>query len=415
MPTDRQADQIVIIDDMSQARGGATVLALLSARLLHGHGYKVVYVTGDQGENAELEKLGIEILATKGSRLLDQPALKSAMQGLYNKDIATLLRHFILARDTPNTVYHLHGWAQTLSPSVFAPLRKVAARTHIHCHDLFLACPNAVFFDFQKSEDCQRKPLGLSCLITNCDKRSYAQKIWRVGRQFMLRALFDQKKPWAAIAIIHPNMTAPLELSGYPRDRLVTIRNPASPYTSHRIKAEENHKFAFVGRLEPDKGVVDFLKAVQETGALAVVVGDGPLRAELEKGHPTAHFTGWTAPKDIGAAVDTCRALVMPSRFREPFGLVAVEASLSGLPIILSKNAFLAREMVENGLGYSCNTRNSADFAKTLAKVHNEDAERIRAISIHAYSGEAHLAQSEQEWADQLRSLYSTTLDRGVE
>ena len=413
MAPDPAIRQIVIIDDMSVARGGATALALLSARLMRKRGHRVIYVTGDNGENPEIAELGIEILAAKGRRLLDQSAVKSAVQGIYNTNISRILRRFIAERDTPDTLYHLHGWAQTLSPSVFAPLRAVAARTLVHCHDLFLACPNAVFFDFQTSTDCSRKPLGMSCLATNCDKRSYAHKIWRVGRQLMLRRLFDQNKPWAAIVVIHPNMKARLVQSGYPFDRLVTIRNPATRYTKSRIKAEDNNRFAFIGRLEPDKGILEFLSATQQIGAKAVVVGDGSLRGELVEKYPSVTFTGWQEAGQIGAAVKSCRALVMPSRFREPFGLVAVEASLSGLPVVLSENAYLAAEIVENGLGFACDAQNPAAFARALTRVRDADAAKIRDISVRAFSGVGELAQSEQQWADQLAALYSQTLRNG--
>ena len=56
------------------------------------------------------------------------------------------------------------------------------------------------------------------------------------------------------------------------------------------------------------------------------------LRAE----YPEMLFAGRLAPQDIGALADRARMLVMPSRHSEPFGLTAVEALWSGLPVLAS-------------------------------------------------------------------------------
>lgn len=44
----------------------------------------------------------------------------------------------------------------------------------------------------------------------------------------------------------------------------------------------------------------------------------------------------------------------MASRYPEPFGLVAAEASMSGLPVILSDTAFLAEEVEKLGSVFRC-------------------------------------------------------------
>src|SRR5690242_17533756 len=63
-------DRVVVIDDYSTARGGATALAVLSAKLLCGLGIAVTYICGDDGANEELTSLGVSIVKLNSRDLL---------------------------------------------------------------------------------------------------------------------------------------------------------------------------------------------------------------------------------------------------------------------------------------------------------------------------------------------------------
>jgi len=107
-----QPDRIVVVNDISVARGGATALALRSALELRARGHEVTFLTGDNGGNAELEAAGIEIVGVGQERLLASSPAKALINGLYNGAAARIVDDWIARRDTPATVYHLHGWAQ---------------------------------------------------------------------------------------------------------------------------------------------------------------------------------------------------------------------------------------------------------------------------------------------------------------
>ncbi|TMV68888.1 glycosyltransferase, partial [Thioclava sp. BHET1] len=290
---------VVIVNDASTARGGATGLALLSARLLRGRGIAVTLFTGDSGENAELAALGVRIVALGGTRL-NAARHRSLTSALYNRAAAAALAEFIVEEDGAEVVYHLHGWGQIFSPAIFTALQPVAARTVIHAHDFFLACPNGAFTDFPRSALCERRPLSLSCLALNCDKRSYAHKIWRVARHGLLERSFPQSLPWAAVAMIHPGMAPHLRRGGLPGSRLVTLRNPAERYRATRVAVEENDRFFFIGRIEPDKGARELAEAARAAGVPLTMIGDGSLREPLAEAYPEVTFPGWKSREEIG-------------------------------------------------------------------------------------------------------------------
>ncbi len=75
------------------------------------------------------------------------------------------------------------------------------------------------------------------------------------------------------------------------------------------------------------------------------VIGDGPLMPLVAASGDHVRAVGWQSHAEIGPTIRKARALLMPSRYPEPFGLVAIEAARSGLPVIMSRSAFLAEEM----------------------------------------------------------------------
>jgi glycosyltransferase involved in cell wall biosynthesis len=118
-------------------------------------------------------------------------------------------------------------------------------------------------------------------------------------------------------------------------------------------------QFVFVGRLTEEKGPADLLSAIErlrERGLELEVtfVGDGPQRDELfrrARKVPGVRFVGWVAPAERDALVAGACAIVIPSRWPEPFGLVGLEAARLGVPAVAFETGGIGEWLVdgENG------------------------------------------------------------------
>jgi lipopolysaccharide/colanic/teichoic acid biosynthesis glycosyltransferase len=102
----------------------------------------------------------------------------------------------------------------------------------------------------------------------------------------------------------------------------------------------------FVGRLVPYKGVDILLRAMRGLDASAIIVGDGPLREELE--HQAAalgigarvSFPGTLPEDELAELYRTCDVLALPSTTAaEAFGVVQVEAMARGKPVVSTRVA----------------------------------------------------------------------------
>lgn len=404
--------RVVIITDLSEAVGGQEVLALASARLLKERGVEVIYVCGDRGDSLELRALDVEVCASGQRRLLELPRGKAFRHGLYNSQAKTFMDRVVHTYASPDTVFHLHGWAQIFSPSIFKVLSPVAQQTFLHAHDMSLACPNGVFMDFPRSEVCTRTPLSMGCLITQCDKRNYAQKIWRAARHSVLARCLDRSAPWAGIVIGHPGMKPMLRRFGYPEPLFRLVRNPVRPYLNDRVHAEENESFLFVGRLEEEKGVIELAQASARVGVPLVCIGEGSLEEPLARDFPNVVLTGKLRGHEIGNWAAKSRALVFPTRLPEPFGLVLAEAIHSGLPAAVSNTALMAAEIESGGLGLSFDLTDKESFDAVLSEFRDMPPARLKEMSQRGHACAVDIGLSEDEWVDGLVALYDEALTR---
>ncbi|NML13525.1 glycosyltransferase family 4 protein [Azohydromonas caseinilytica] len=109
----------------------------------------------------------------------------------------------------------------------------------------------------------------------------------------------------------------------------------------------------YVGRLAAEKNVLLALRAFQAARRLRpltrmVVVGDGPLRARLERDFPAAEFVGPQHGEALAAHYASADLFLFPSQ-SETFGNVTLEALASGLAVVAIDLAAAAQH-IESGV-----------------------------------------------------------------
>lgn len=401
--------RIVVINDTLRPTGGAEALAIASAELFRDQGHAVTFVTGEAGNADAFRAKGIEVVEVGGTNINDAGRAGAFVNGLYRPASRRALGDWIARNDTSRTIYHVHAWSKILSPSIFGALRPVATRTLLHAHDFFLLCPNGGFTDFQRCTGCDRIALSPGCLVTNCDKRSYTHKLWRSGRHAIRHALFDITSLPSNHILLHDGMIPLFRRAGVREDRLHVIPNPVDFPRVERIQAEQNREVIFLGRLDPEKGVEDAAAACRKAGAGLSVIGDGPLRDRIGSEYPEVELAGWCPPSEVTRRLAAARLLVVPSRWRETFGLAAVEALRLGVPVVMSDKALIGPRIADLGAGMVVDTGDIAAFADALRALMAEEA-TVRAMSERAIDAARTLTLTTEDWRDAMLARYETTL-----
>lgn len=86
----------------------------------------------------------------------------------------------------------------------------------------------------------------------------------------------------------------------------------------------------YAGRISKEKNLESFL-ALDLPGT-KVLVGDGPIRASLQRDYPSAIFLGYRKGEALAEAYANADVFVFPSR-TDTFGLVMIEALACGAPV----------------------------------------------------------------------------------
>src|SRR5262249_28755807 len=213
----------------------------------------------------------------------------------------------------------------------------------------------------------------------------------------------------ATVLAVHEKMVPLLERGRIAREAIRVLRNPVSPWSRNRVPAERNRTILFVGRLDLDKGVDALVRAASKIEAPLRIIGDGPLRETIRRNYPKVELLGSRPRREVGNLVADARLLVLPTRVRETFGLVALEAAMSGIPVIASKSVLIGEELVQLGIGTTCESDCDDVLAEEIANLMHNDV-LVGGMSRRAFDRGRVVAATAEEWCDRLVSLYEQKL-----
>lgn len=119
----------------------------------------------------------------------------------------------------------------------------------------------------------------------------------------------------------------------------------------------------YLGRITRAKGVHIVAEACARAGRKLIIAGQGDLAKEYNG--PTDHITlhGYANMEQRRNLMRRADCLMIPSQYIEPFGGVAVEAMMSGTPVITSDTGAFTEWVVQGRNGYRCRTMGQYEWA----------------------------------------------------
>jgi phosphatidyl-myo-inositol dimannoside synthase len=139
-----------------------------------------------------------------------------------------------------------------------------------------------------------------------------------------------------------------------------------------------------VSRLMARKGQDELIKALPEIqltaqNASLIIVGDGPYRKDLQRLvsklnlEQSVHFTGKVDQSELSSWYAAGDIFAMPCRTRmggwdvEGLGIVFLEGSATGLPVIVGDSGGAVDAVVDGETGYLVDGRNTGEIAQRIA------------------------------------------------
>ena len=305
--------------------GGIQRLAVEQANELQRRGHDVWMVTLAQTQGTSLE----EQLQIPRDHLVKLPFRRM-------RDFQALFRLWLLIRKIQPSTLITHQW---FANTVGRIAGVCAGVPHI--------------LAFEHSTDDTRKP--------------FKQRM--VDRFLQYVSVVIAVSPWVRESLLR---------SGIKDKHTQVIANGITQESYMTVLRPGVHKpfcFVFIGRLIRDKGVdvlLDaFARGVSDYARLQVV-GDGPEMKHLRRQATSlgldqvVTFLGSTI--DVVSVLTKSDCLVLPSR-REGFGLVALEALASGIPVVASDIPSLAEFVKEEENGLLVPVGDADALAQTMVRI----------------------------------------------
>jgi glycosyltransferase involved in cell wall biosynthesis len=351
--------RVLLVTDWTANEGGIEAYVIRAANALRSAGHEVRLLTSSLGAAAGT-------VADYVAFGTDNAAAQTFLQ-IANPFAVARVRTAL--RDFKPDVVQVNMFEKYLSPAIFPALRRVPTVVFVHYYKPI--CPTAL--KLLPNGNICLAPAGRVCWQSHCV--GLAEWLRDRPRYGLIRSALSHAQKVLACS---QWMVEQLSINGIQADA-VPLPVPSPPVDFQRIPSIQPH-FLYCGRLDRVKGVDLLLRAFQRVlakhpSAVLEVVGDGPRRSPLEAlaselGLSEAvRFSGRLPFSQVEAALSTSWALVAPSLWPEPLGLVAIEAVTRGIPAIASASGGFAETIADAKTGYLVPSGNEQALAECLASV----------------------------------------------
>jgi glycosyltransferase involved in cell wall biosynthesis len=199
---------------------------------------------------------------------------------------------------------------------------------------------------------------------------------------FVLHAMrgmgwFRAIKSWIAISDF---MRLRFIEAGVPSEDIFTVPHfwNARPEPSSR----DDGYFLYLGRLIPAKGLRVLLEAwrhveeaLGESAPRLIIGGMGPMEEEIRKASAAsrrATFAGYVSGPEKSDLIASCAAILAPSLWWEPLGLVTYEAYDYGKPMLAARSGGLTETVVDESTGLLHTPGDARELSDQIIRLHRD-------------------------------------------
>lgn len=245
-------------------------------------------------------------------------------------------------------IVHIHNVHYALGPWIIHTLKKKGIPVVMTLHNFRLICPSATLFFKDRlftnslNEDFPWTAVKDKVLDNSFIKTFVTAFVYWWHKKIGTWSQIDQ---FLVLSEFSKNIFIQSKL-GLTENHFIVKPNFATVNQLNEKKFEKF--FLYIGRLSPEKGILQLLEAVTKTSYPLKIFGTGPLEKEvvqIVQDHPNIEFLGFQSSDILRQNMEKASALVVPSVCYEGMPMTILEAYGLGTPV-LSSNIGILQEMV---------------------------------------------------------------------
>lgn len=355
--------KILLVNDYGTPIGGAEVLTLALRDALRRQGHDVRLFASSAGSSPDSQAADYVCFGTVSR-------WRTILQA-FNPWAYVRLRR-VLQEFRPDIV-HVRMFLTQLSPLILPLLRRVPALYHVVWYRPVCQTGTKLL---PGGSTCQ-EPAGVTCYRSGCvplrDWFPLQLQMWLWGKW---RDVFSR-----VVANSHA-VQGTLLANGV--DAVEVIHNGVEIELLTRVRSS-TPLAVFAGRLVHEKGVDVLVQAFALTvrsvpDARLLIAGDGPERnnlielAEQAGVAASVTFLGHLPKESLETKFAQAWVQAVPSRWAEPFGLVAVEAMMRGTAVVASSTGGLGEIVQDGATGFLVPPNDPHALAEKLKEILSDRA-----------------------------------------
>lgn len=303
--------------------------------------------------------------------------IKTGLNVLYSRQARQKIRKMVEI-DRPDVV-HLNNFAHQISPSILDTLDEYDMPTVMTMHDYKLVCP--AYTMLSNGNLCEKCKGGkyYFCLLNKCTHGSRCKSLVNVLEMYLhhrILHIYDKINVFISPSLFLKNK---LKEMGFDKEivylpNFVNVGEYSPRYNS------QQRSIVYFGRLSPEKGLSTLLDAVKGLDVQLKIIGDGPIRQELETKAVAERinnviFVGYKSGWELQKEIKNVMATIIPSQWYENNPRSVIESFALGKPVIGARIGGIPELVKDGETGYTFESGNVDDLRSKI-KLLTEDPDK---------------------------------------
>ena len=348
--------KILLINKFLYRRGGDAVSLFNTADLLLKNGHEVFYWGMSHPKNSEFPFKEYFVPYVDYDHPLGvKREFGAALNIFYSFEAKKKINAFLKIRK-PDVV-HLFNFAHQISPSILDVFKRYNIPVIMTACDYKLVCPSYTMYSKGKPCEKCKGARFYQCFINKCTKNSYAKSLINAAEMYLhhkVLRIYDKIDLFISPSAFLKDKIYEM---GFKRQviHLTNFIDSGDYIPDYNYPGDE---ICYCGRLSLEKGLFTLLDAVKNSQIRLKIVGDGPIRADLEQKInnekiTNVRFTGYRSGEELKEEIRNSRFLVIPSECYENSPLSVLEAFALGKPVIGASIGGIPELVKDGETGYT--------------------------------------------------------------
>jgi len=400
--------KVLLINKFHYLKGGAERVYFNTKEVLESRGHQVVCFSMKDEKNlpCDQEIYFVDTVNFENNKHW----FKKAMRFIYYKKSAQNLEQLI-KQEKPD-IAHLHNVSHHLTYSILKPLLKHNIPIVQTLHDYQLLSPN--YHLFCRGKICENTKNGnyYKCIFHRCVKNSFFKSILGAFELYFYKYLRVEDK---INLFISPSKFLKEKFQEFGFNSKIEVIPNFLNTQNYKPKYEAGDYILFAGRLSPEKGLLNLLKAIKQLPDINLkIVGDGPLKEELQtytelENINNVEFTGHQNGQQFQDTIRNSKFVVVPSIWYENYPMTVIEAEAFGKPVLASNIGGLNEQIISRYNGLHFKYHSVPDLTDKITQLYNSTDLENYGRNARA---EVEKTNSEDQYYQKIISAYNKLINK---